>query len=105
MIRPLQFRDRAEAGRALAVRVLELTSSPSVVLGIPHGGVLTAAPIARKLGAPLCAAWVRKLVSAREPDVVLGAVDLDGDVTIGTEAVRAEGVSDEELAEVAFHAH
>ncbi|MBI4510994.1 MAG: hypothetical protein HY698_15275 [Deltaproteobacteria bacterium] len=105
MLRPLKFPDRIAAGRALAPRVLEFTAAPSVVLGVPNGGVLVAAPIAESLAAPLCVAWVRKVVSPAEPDVVLGAVDLDGDMTVATEIVRAEGLSDETLAEVAYHAH
>lgn len=101
----LRFRDRAAAGRALAPRILELTDPPTVVLGVPHGGVAVAEPIARTLGAPLACVWVRKLAALREPDVVFGAVDLDGDVTLCLETIRAEGLDDEEVAEIAWHAH
>lgn len=103
--RLIRFRDRATAGEALAPRVLEVTSPPSVVLGVPSGGVAVARPIAHRLGAPLCAVWVRKLIAPREPEVVLGAVDLDGDVTLSAETVRAAGLGEDDVAEVAFHAH
>jgi putative phosphoribosyl transferase len=105
MSKPVRFDDRAAAGRALVPHLLDETVPPTVVLGVPHGGVVVAAPIARALAAPLCVAWVRKLVSPREPDVVLGAVDVDGDVTVATEIVRAEGLTDGELAELGYHAH
>jgi putative phosphoribosyl transferase len=100
-----RFPDRATAGKALAPRILDVTTSPSVVLGVLHNGVATAAPIAKALGVPLCAAWVKKLVSPKEPDIVIGAVDLDGDVTLGLEVARAEGLTDEDIAELAYHAH
>jgi putative phosphoribosyl transferase len=105
MLVPLRFSDRAEAGRALATRLLDFTEPPTVVLGVPSGGVLTAAPIAERLAAPLAGAWVRKMVSPQEPDVVFGAVDLDGEVTLSTETVAAEGLADDEVAEIAWHAH
>lgn len=101
----LRFPDRAAAGRALAPRLMAHSEAPTVVLGVPRGGVVTAAPVAAALGALLAAVWVRKIASSREPDVVLGAVDLDGDVTLALETVRAEGLSDEEVAELAYHAH
>lgn len=99
------FPDRAAAGRALASQVARASRPPTVVLGIPNGGLVVAAPIAKALGAPLCAVWVRKLASPQEPDVTIGAVDLDGDVTLGVETVRAEGLSDDRVAEIAYHAH
>src|SRR5688572_19240822 len=105
MIRNLRFTDRRHAGLALAPRLLEFTRPPSVVLGIPHGGVEVAKPIAEALGAPLAPVWVKKLVDPSMPDVVIGAVDVDGDVTINPEAARAEGLDDEDLVEIAFHAH
>src|SRR5687767_639395 len=95
-----RFPSRAHAGRDLARLVREATTPPTVVLGVPHGGIVIAAPIADALSAPLCAAWVRKITSPQEPDVVLGAVDVDGDTTISTEIVRAEGLTSEQVAEL-----
>lgn len=100
-----RFHNRADAGRALAPRIAERTSGSRVVLGLPRGGLVTAAPIAEALDAPLTVAWVRRLVAPREPDVVLGAVDLDGDVTLNPAAVRAEGLSDTFVAELATRAY
>jgi predicted phosphoribosyltransferase len=105
MIRNLRFTDRREAGHALAPRLLEFTRPPSVVLGVPHGGVEVAQPIAELLGAPLAPVWVKKLYDRSMPDVVIGAVDLDGDVTLNAEAASAQGLSDEDLVEIAFHGH
>jgi putative phosphoribosyl transferase len=102
---PQRFTDRAAAGRELASLVSESPSSaPTIVLGVPRGGIVVAAPIAQSLGAPLAPVWVKKLVSPREPDVVIGAVDLDGDVTIGLEVVRAEGLSEDDVVELSWQA-
>ena len=105
MLVPRRFANRRQAGVELAARVLEFTSPPTVVLGIPRGGVAVAAPVAELLGASLCAVWVRKLVLSREPEVTFGAVDLDGDATLAAEIVRAEAISGEEVAELAYDAH
>jgi predicted phosphoribosyltransferase len=99
-----RFPDRASAGRALAHAVAEATSGSVVVLGLPTGGLAVAAPIAKALEAPLGVAWIAKLALPREPGVVLGAVDLDGDVCLNPEALRAEGVDGETLTELAYHA-
>jgi putative phosphoribosyl transferase len=100
-----RFADRAAAGRALAPIIEEVAARPRVVLGLPRSGIVTAAPIAEMLEAPLAVAWVRKLIAPREPDVVLGAVDLDGDVTLNPAAVSAEGLSEDFIAALATRAH
>lgn len=105
MLSRLRFPDRAAAGRALAEALFATTSPPTVVLGVPRSGVVTAAPVAQALAAPLAAAWIARLVAPREPQVVLGAVDLDGDATLNLDAIRAEGIQDDEIAELAYHAH
>jgi putative phosphoribosyl transferase len=101
----LRFHDRAAAGKALAYAVADAIEGPAVVLGIPTGGLAVAQPIAAALAAPLGVAWVRKLVAPREADVIVGAVDLDGDVTLVAEAVRAQGLDGEEVTELAYRAH
>ncbi len=99
-----RFPDRAAAGRALAVRLAEITDGKRVVLGLPRGGLMTAAPVAEQLRAPLTVAWVRRLVAPHEPEVAVGAVDLDGDVTLNPAATGAEGLSDTYIAELATRA-
>jgi putative phosphoribosyl transferase len=101
-----RFADRTAAGKALAYAVAEAVGDERVVvLGVPNGGVAIAAPVAQALGAPLGVAWIGKLALPREPDVRVGAVDIDGDVTLNTEAVAAEGLDGETITELAFHAH
>lgn len=47
------FADRASAGRQLAKRLKELHTADPAVLGLPRGGVVVAAEVARALHAPL----------------------------------------------------
>lgn len=84
------FRDRDEAGRALADRLLQMRLAPPiVVLALPRGGVPIGAVIARTLGAPLDLLLVRKIGLPWQPELALAAV-------VGGE--RPEVVIDEELA-------
>lgn len=49
-------------------------SGPAVVLGIPRGGVVVAAPVARALGAPLDVVVPKKLAAPFNPELGIGAV-------------------------------
>lgn len=94
------FIDRADAGRQLAARLQHLRGEPTVVLGLPRGGVPVAAQVARALGAPLDVIVVRKLGVPFQPELGMGAVGEDGIRVINQEIVRAAEVSAAELAAV-----
>lgn len=69
------FRDRKEAGGALARRLLEIPlPSPVTVLALPRGGAAVAAPIARALHAPLDLVLVRKIGAPGHPELAVAAV-------------------------------
>jgi putative phosphoribosyl transferase len=77
---PMTYRrydDRKEAGRLLAEAVAECHFADPVVLGLPRGGVVVAAEVAAKLGAPLDIVLVRKLGAPHQPELAIGAV-IDG---------------------------
>ncbi|KAA9152161.1 phosphoribosyltransferase [Amycolatopsis acidicola] len=76
--------DRAAAGRELAERLRG--HAGGVVLGLPRGGVVVAAAIAERLGAPLDVVLVRKVGAPDSPELALGAVGEDG-VVVGNPAV------------------
>jgi putative phosphoribosyl transferase len=96
----MRFRDRTEAGRLLAARLLHLKGEHPLVLALPRGGVPVALPIAEALGAPLDLLLVRKLGAPGQPELALGAV-VEGDPpqTVLNEEIVAElGVTAGELA-------
>lgn len=94
------FRDRADAGRRLggALRVGELDDP--VVLGLPRGGVVVAAEVARALSAPLDLIVVRKLGTPGNPELGLGAIGEGGVVVRNDALISRLGVAREALAAV-----
>ena len=69
------FRDRREAGERLAAALQDRGFvGPVVVLAIPRGGVVVAAPVARRLKAPLDVVVPRKLGAPGNPELAIGAV-------------------------------
>lgn len=77
------FRDRVEAGSLLAELLVDAMSDRgnAVVLGIPRGGVIVAAEIARKLHRPLGVVVTNKIPAPGNPEYAIGAVGPDGVVT------------------------
>jgi putative phosphoribosyl transferase len=74
----MMFRDRSDAGRQLAQKLLHLRDRNPVVLALPRGGVPVGLEVARALGAPLDLVLVRKIGVPWQPELALGAVT-DGD--------------------------
>jgi predicted phosphoribosyltransferase len=73
------FRDRVEAGEKLADALAGLALPDPVVLALPRGGVPVAAPVARRLKAPLDLLLVRKIGVPGHEELAVGAV-VDGPV-------------------------
>lgn len=90
------FANRAEAGRALAQRLLQLhLPPPIVVLALPRGGVPVGAEVARALGAQLDLVLVRKIGVPWQRELAVAAV-AEGeppDIVIDDEVQRATDVS------------
>ena len=82
------FRDRREAGRALASALADESDACPVVLGLARGGVPVAAEIAEALGAPLDVFVVRKLGVPWQPELAMGAI-ASGGVLVRNEEVLA----------------
>jgi putative phosphoribosyl transferase len=90
------FTDRVEAGMLLARRLADeriggSAHDPVVVLGIPRGGVLVAAPVARRLGGILDVIVPRKIGAPEQRELAVGALALAGEEPIAlydSETVR-----------------
>lgn len=93
-----RFTDRVDAGRRLAELVGALALDDPVVLGLPRGGVVVAAEIARRLTAPLDVLVVRKVGHPEQLELGLGAVAEDGAVTLDDGRLRLAGLTREDLA-------
>lgn len=95
------FRDRLDAASRLARALIPLVPSPQspddpppLVLGIPRGGVVIGALLARELNAELDVLLARKLRAPSQPELAIGAVAEDGSVHLEPHARRVSGVTD-----------
>ena len=99
------FKDRIDAGRLLAKAMHEYDGmSDAIVLGIPRGGVIVAAEVARTLGLPLDIVVASKIGAPHNPEFAVGAIDEDGRIVVGAVADLPTGylnaVGAERYAEV-----
>jgi putative phosphoribosyl transferase len=91
------FRDRADAGQALAAMLGDVPHEADLVLAIPAGGVPVAVPIAQALQRPLDVAVVSKITLPWNRESGYGAVALDGSVLLNEELIRLCMLSREEV--------
>jgi len=94
------FQDRKEAGAELAKALKAHAGSETLVIGLPRGGVVVAAEIARELDAPLDIIVARKIGAPGHPEYGIGAVAPSGVRYVDAEAVRALKISEGQLEEI-----
>ncbi len=87
------FRDRIEAGTVLAKSLGAYRGRGTLVLGIPRGGVVVAAEIARLLEAELDVVVARKLGAPGQPELAIGAVTADGGRFLNDDMLHALQIS------------
>lgn len=80
------FKDRQAAGELLANRLKNI--KVDLVLGIPRGGVVVAAEVAKQLKLPLDIVVTRKIGAPGQEELALGAVDPDGQVVWDDQLLR-----------------
>jgi putative phosphoribosyl transferase len=98
----MPLRDRLEAGRVLATRLEKYANRPDVlVLALPRGGVPVAFEVAGALNTPLDVFLVRKLGAPGQPELAMGAIASGGAFVVNEEVVRALGITEDELRDVA----
>jgi predicted phosphoribosyltransferase len=86
----LVFADRAEAGRLLGAELDCRGELPpgALVLGIPRGGVVIAAEVARAGNGTFDVALARKVGAPANPELALGAVGPDGQAMIDMDVAQ-----------------
>ena len=97
-----RYRDRVEAGQALAKHLasrLRPDDRP-VILALPRGGVPVGAEIARALSAPLDVFVVRKLGLPGQPEFAMGALASGGVQLLDESLIAMENVSPNAIARV-----
>ncbi len=88
-----RFRDRDDAGHRLAERLVADGAQVDLVLALPRGGALVAAPVALALGAPLDVLIVRKLGLPGHAELAMGAIGAGGVRVLVEDVVRGSGVT------------
>ncbi len=90
---PALFKDRSAAGRELAISLERYRGPATLVLGLPRGGVVVAAEVARILDAALNVIVTRKVGAPGNPEYALGAVAEGGEVVLNDEEIAAYHIS------------
>ena len=70
----MKFASREEAGRRLGRHLVELGVKADLVLGLPRGGVVVAAEVARAMRCPLDVLIVRKIGHPWQREFAIGAL-------------------------------
>lgn len=94
------FASREDAGRRLARYLIERKCQADVVAGLPRGGVVVAAEIARELRLPLEALVVRKIGHPMHREFAVGAMAEGGVVLLDEEAIGRNPPVREELDQI-----
>ncbi len=96
----MRFRDRADAGRRLATRLLPYRGESVRVLGLARGGLRVAYEVAHALEAPLDV-WVSRRIDVPGRMTVLGAVSEGGGIYLDRDALQGLGLPEVEARSLA----
>ncbi len=98
----VQFKNRTEAGRSLALELADYANRTDVlVLGLPRGGVPVAYEVAKAINAPLDVCLVRKLGVPGQKELAMGAIALGGVMVFNDDVVQWLGISQAAIDAVA----
>jgi putative phosphoribosyl transferase len=94
------FRDRHDAGRRLAQRLLHYKEAKdTIVIALPRGGVVVGYDISMALRLPLDVLITRKLGTPSNPELAMGALAETGYRHMNEEVIREYRVSKKDLDE------
>src|SRR5579859_4788195 len=100
------FRDRSDAGQALATRLTAYAHHPSaLVLGLPRGGVPVAYEVAHALDLPLDVYVVRKLGVPGREELAFGAIATGGVRIINEPLVSSLDITGAEIEAITSAQH
>jgi putative phosphoribosyl transferase len=95
------FRDRRDAGRKLALKLMIYAHQPNVtVLALPRGGVPVGFEVAQALHAPLDVFVVRKLGVPGHDELAMGAIATGGVLLLDRAIIQMLRISEFEISKV-----
>jgi putative phosphoribosyl transferase len=96
----MMFASRPDAGQRLGQRLREQGLKADAVVGLPRGGVVVAAEVARVLQCQLRVVIVRKIGHPRQREFAVGALAEHGVMILDDHAIGADPCIQAELAAV-----
>ena len=96
----MEFASRQNAGRQLGRRLRELAANVDVIAGLPRGGVVVAAEVARILDRPLDVIVVRKIGHPWHREFAVGALAEDGVALLDKDSIAANPLPRSELERI-----
>ena len=82
------FKDRSDAGKKLAEKLIEYKGEDVALYALPRGGIEVAAPIAQKLGVSLDLIIARKVGHPLQPEFGIAAVSEGGHLVSNPEMIE-----------------
>lgn len=89
------FKDRYQTGTLLAQKLSAYRGTSALVVGLPRGGIVVAAQVARELSLPLDILVVKKIPSPLSPEFAIGALAPDGVSIVHWTAVHQSGADED----------
>lgn len=93
----LMYQNRTDAGEKLAEQLKDYQGKDTVVVAIPRGGIVVAAPIVEKIGAALDLIIPRKVGTVTDPELAAGAITPDGTVIYNEQLLAGRQITAEDL--------
>lgn len=94
------FKDRIDAGKQLAVKLLKYRHFSPLVIALPRGGVVTGFSVAKALHSPLEIINVRKIGAPHNPELGIGAVAEGGAFYLDKEMKEIFQITERDLQRV-----
>lgn len=90
------FHNRTHAGQLLAAELKKKYGGErnAIILGLPRGGVVTAAEVARELKLPLDIVVPRKIGFPGNPEFAIGAISEEGERVLDENTVLGYGIEE-----------
>ncbi len=99
-MKPIPFVDRVDSGIQLAEKLNAYKDNPdAIVIGLPRGGVVTAAEVAKKLNLPLDIVVPRKIGAPFNEELAVGAITQDGEIVWNERIVKSLHLQPDDVAD------
>ncbi len=94
------YKDRYDAGRQLAEKLLRYKDENPVIIALPRGGVVLGYEVAKMLHAPLDVIVARKLSAPFRPEFGFGAIAPNGIKVLNPESIIYLGLNERDIDEI-----